>query len=150
MILMAEEKHLDLLVNVTLDVMSDLPNYAGVAYDKEHTRSMLTQYLNCPGLAIFFEEIDGVVTGLYMGIVAPQWFTPTLEMSELMFWVHRDFRCTTLARRLIKTMEAWAISEGAKKLFLAAASGYETDRVMTLYDRMGYRSFSRIACKEVG
>ena len=66
-----------------------------------------------------------------------------------MFWVRADFRTTHLARLLIKTMERWAIEKGAKKLIIAAASGYETARVEKFYNRMGYKTCALMTSKEV-
>lgn len=149
MILMAEQKHVELLVNVTKDVLDDLPNYAGVEYDIEHSRNMLNLYINTPGLGCFFEADGDVLCGFIMGMVAPQWFTPTLEFSEIMFWVRKEYRKSNLAVRLLVTMEEWAIHKGAKKIFMAAASGYKTEAVMRFYNRRGYRNFSQIACKEI-
>lgn len=149
MIFMATMEHIDMLTNVTADVLADMPNYANVEYDRDHARHMLTQYINLPCLGVFFKEVNGEVVGLYIGVVGPQWFSPAIELSEIMLWVRKDYRPADLGRRLIKVAEEWGISKGAKKVFLAAASGYETDRVIKLYNRMGYKDFSRIACKEV-
>lgn len=149
MIIKASSEHIDILTNVVADVLADLPNYAGVEFDREHTRRMLGIYLDLPGLGCFFEAVDGEVVGLFMGMIHPQWFTPTLEMSELMFWVRADYRATPLARQLMCAMEAWAVPGGARKLLVAAASGYETARVERFYNRMGYRTCALITCKEV-
>jgi GNAT superfamily N-acetyltransferase len=149
MITKADHSHIDMLARAAVGVLADLPNYATVEYDIEHTRNMLNLYLGLDGLACFFEEHDGEVIGLFMGMVAPQWFSPTLEMSELMFWVRSDFRTTPLARLLIKTMEQWAIEKGAKKLIIAAASGYETARIEKFYNRMGYKTCALMSSKEI-
>lgn len=148
-IIRATAEHIDMLTSVTADVLNDLPNYAGVQLDLDHTRQMLQVYIGLPDLAIFFSEVDGEIVGLFIGMVHPQWFTPTLEMSELMFWVRSDYRSTPLAKRLIKTMEEWAIPRGAKRLFMAAGSGYETERVEKFYRRLGYGTRTTISCKEV-
>ena len=145
----ATAEHIDMLTNVTESILKDLPNYAGVKLDLEHTRRMLEVYISLPDLSIFFSEVDGEIVGLFMGMVHPQWFTPTLEMSELMFWVRSDYRTTPLAKQLIRTMEEWAIPRGAKRLFMAAGSGYETERVEKFYRRLGYGTRTVISCKEV-
>lgn len=149
MIQRATAEHIDLLVRASVGVLDDLPNYAGVVYDPDHTRRMMEVYMRLPDLGIFFEEEDGQVVGLIMGMIHPQWFTPTREMSELMFWVRPDHRKSPLARQLIKTMEEWAIPRGARKIFMAAGSGYETERVEKFYRRLGYKVRTVIACKNI-
>lgn len=149
MIVRANREHIEMLTRAAVGVLADLPNYAGVVYDIDHTRRMLEIYIGLPDLAIFFKEVDGEVVGLFMGMVHPQWFTPNLEMSELMFRVRSDYRTTPLAKQLIRTMEEWAVPMGVKKLFMAAGSGYETERVEKFYRRLGYTTRTVIACKEV-
>ena len=149
MIIRAGKEHIEMLTRAAVGVLADLPNYANVVYDIEHTRHMLNIYIDLPDLAIFFKEVEGEVVGLFMGMIHPQWFTATLEMSELMFWVRADYRTTPLAKQLIKVMEEWAIPRGAKKLFMAAGSGYETERVEKFYKRLGYTTRTVIACKGV-
>ena len=149
MIVRANNDHIEMLARAALGVLDDLPNYAGVTYDIEHSRKMLETYLCLPDLGCFIEIADGEVVGMFMGMVHPQWFTPTLEFSELMFWVRSDYRKTSLARQLMKSAEEFAISRGAKKLIVAAASGYQTERVEKFYNRLGYHTCALMTCKEV-
>lgn len=138
-----------LLAHTGVHVLNDLPNYKDSVYDIEHTLSVIKLYLDIPGVGCFYKEVDGEVVGLFLGIVAAPWFTPEPEMSEIMFWVREDYRRTSTARELIKTMEQWATQEGAKKLLMAAGSGYETSRVEKFYNRLGYRTWALTTCKEV-
>lgn len=149
MIRQARPEDIDMLVRASAGVLDDLPNYTGVEYDPEHTRRMLEVYMTLPDMGIFFKEAGGEIIGLFMGMVHPQWFTPSLEMSELMYWVRADFRNTPLARDLLKVAEEWAVSRGARKLFVAAGSGYETERVENFYRRLGYTTRTVICCKGV-
>lgn len=149
MIRRATMDDIEILTNVAEDVLADLPNYASAHVNKDHSRAMLRTFLGLEDLGCFFEEKDGEIVGLFMAMVHPQWFTPCLEMSELMFWVRKDQRRTSLARDLLKVAEEWAVSRGAKKLLIAAGSGYETERVVKFYQRYGYEPWSVITCKEV-
>jgi GNAT superfamily N-acetyltransferase len=149
MIIKADRSHVELLAASAEGVLSDLPNYANVEQDINHTRNMLTLYLGLDGLGCFFKEVDGKVVGLFMGIVAAQWFSPTLEMAEIMFWVRKDYRTTDLAVRLIRSMEEWATGIGAKRLIMASSSGFNTDGVEKFYNFMGYKTNAIQCVKEV-
>lgn len=149
MIERASVEHAEMLARAGVGVLQDLPNYAGVPFDMEHTLTMLKLYLPLPDVGCFFKQVAGEVVGFYMGIVSAPWFTPQREMSEIMFWVREDHRCSTLARTLIKTMEEWAKSLDAHKLFIAAGSGYETKRVEKFYNHMGYITCALTTCKEI-
>lgn len=149
MIQRATREHIDMLSAAGVHLLNDLPNYASVECDPMHTKQMLNLYIDLPDLAIFFKEVDGEVVGLFMGLVAAPWFSPTKEMSEIMFWVREDHRRSNLAVRLIHTVEEWAKSLGAKRLILAAASGYETARVEKFYNYLGYKTNALQCCKEL-
>lgn len=149
MIQRATREHIAMLSVAGAELLNDLPNYANVERDPAHTLRMLDAFIDLPDLAIFFKEIDGEVVGLFMGIVAPPWFSPTLEMSEIMFWVREDQRRSGLARELMSAMEEWAKSMGAKRLTMAAASGYETARVEKFYNRLGYKTNALQCTKEI-
>jgi GNAT superfamily N-acetyltransferase len=149
MIQRATMEHIDMLSVAGIDVLNDLPNYASVECVPSHTKAMLTLYIGLPQLGCFFKEVNGEVVGLFMGIVTAPWFSPTLEMSEIMFWVRQDHRTTGLADRLMTTMEEWAIGLGAKRLIMAAASGYKTKSVERYYNWRGYKTNAVQCCKEL-
>lgn len=149
MIQRATREHIDMLSVAGVKVLNDLPRYASVKVDPEHTKGMLTAYLDVPVLGIFFKEVEGEVVGLFMGCVAAPWFSPEKEMDEIMYWVREDHRTTNLAVRLLNTAEAWAKSLGAKRVNLASASGYETERVVRFYNYLGYKTSGTQCCKEI-
>jgi len=141
---------IDKLAVMGVKCLNDLPNYSTAKCDPEHTRKQLLLYIGIPDMAIFYKEDEqGEIVGVLMGIVAAPWFTSDKEMSEIMFWVREDYRKSRLAFELIKVMEEWAITAGAKKIIMAAASGYETKRVEKLYNWLGYQSNAIQCCKEV-
>lgn len=141
--------HADMLARTGVGVLQDLPNYKDVPYDPEHTLRTIQTYLHLPQIGCFFKQVNGEVVGFFLGIIGDQWFTPQKEMSEIMFWVRKDYRSTSLARDLIKAMEVWAKEQGAVKLFIAAGSGYETARVEKFYNRLGYKTTALTTCKEI-
>ena len=150
MIEKASLEHIDILVSSGREVLADLPNYAGVPFDEEHSKNALTMYLSLPIFGCFFKRVDNKVVGVLMGVVGAPWFTPQNEMSEIIFWVHRDYRRTGISRELIKAMEHWAVNElNAKKLLMAAGSGYETERITKFYNKLGYRTWGTSTCKEI-
>jgi len=149
MIERAGVEHAQILARAGIDVLQDLPNYAGVPFVMSHTVTMLEKYIPLPEIGCFFKQVGGEVVGLFMGVIGSQWFTPQLELSEVMFWVRSDYRSTPLARDLIKTMEAWAKTKDAHKIIMAAGSGYQTERVEKFYNRLGYKTTALTTCKEI-
>ena len=140
----------DKLVAAGVGVLADLPNYSSVHYCPDHARKMLLGFIALEALGVFFVENEAAeVVGLFMGVVAPQWFTPVLEMSELMFWVREDMRGSSAGRSLLLEAEEWAKGKGAKLSIIAAGSGWETERVVKYYERKGYRRWSVCCCKEL-
>ena len=150
MIQRATKEHINMLARAGIGLVDDLPTYASAERNIEHTTNMLNIYIGLPQLGIFFKEVDGEIVGIFMGIVAAPWFSPILEMSEIIYWVRADYRKSDLGKRLIKTMEEWAISMGAKRLILAVASGYRTETVAKYYNMLGYQNNGIQCCKEVG
>lgn len=144
----ATREDIDLLSTAGVKVLNDLPNYSSMVCDPKHTRWMLEQFIDLPQLGIFFKEVNGEVVALYMGIVAPPWFSPSLELSEIMLWVREDFRGTSLATKLIALSEEWGKSMGAQRCVLAAASGYKPQAVERFYNKKGYRTTGIQCTKE--
>lgn len=149
MIKKATVQDIDKLVNTGIGVLGDMPNYATSEYDPEHVKTMATAYIALPNLGIFFEELDGEIVGLYMGIVSFHWFSPTLELSEIMLWVRSDHRGKSIARKLISASEEWAITQGAKRSVLATSSGYKIDKIEKYYNRLGYKTTGLQCTKEL-
>lgn len=149
MIERAGVEHCEMLARAGVGVLQDMPNYAGVPFDMNHTISQLKLFLPLPNLGCFFKQVDGEVVGFYMGIIAAPWFTPELEAAEIMFWVRPDYRKTDLAKRLIEVAEEWARDNHAAKILIAAGSGYRTEPVLRFYRRMGYHPFGTTTCKEL-
>jgi len=94
-------------------------------------------------------EVDGRVVGMLVGTLTAPWFAPSTVMAaELAWWVQPEARGTTVAVRLVKEYEAWAINHGAQIIAMSSLNNGEAERVANMLRRMGYAQSERTYTKE--
>ena len=76
--------------------------------------------------------------GYLMGVCFEHYFSNTLTVSDLGFYVAEAWRSPQLARSMLKDLEAWAWSMGAADISLGVTAGIADPQVVKLYERLGY------------
>ena len=75
-------------------------------------------------------------------VVNPSFFGHDLTASDLMLYVVPEKRGSTIAHRIIKKYEEWAISQNVTEISLGISTGISVERTSKFYEALGYRQKS--------
>jgi len=125
-----------LLREVRLRALQDAPDAFGSTFAEESEHSDDWWVTGTENLAWFVAENEGEAVGLAAGIpVGAEW--NRRDCPEIIsMWVESSRRGTDVAHTLLKTVIAWAESEGAREVSLSVADG--NDRARRFYERAGF------------
>lgn len=102
------------------------------------------------GLCVFVAELNGDVVGMLVAAITSPWFAPHIRMaSELAWWMEPEARGTTIAIRLVKEYESWAVKHGAQIITMSSLSNESADRVGNMLRRLGYAQGESTHLKEI-
>tara|TARA_Y100000401_G_scaffold40762_1_gene31007 strand:+ start:417 stop:866 length:450 start_codon:yes stop_codon:yes gene_type:complete len=97
----------------------------------------------------YVSEQDGVINGIWAGMVIPVWFAEESKVTDIMFYVDKQKRGTTIALHLLNAAEHWAISKGVKSLSIGLSSGIDTESTVCFLERIGYNNSVVVMEKEL-
>lgn len=78
------------------------------------------------------------VGAVLIASLACNWYSPTLQASELIVYVHPDVRCSGRARELVSKYIEWAKEKGAKKINIGVSLDICQEKVGSLYRSIGF------------
>jgi GNAT superfamily N-acetyltransferase len=90
-------------------------------------------------LVALVAEMDGVLVGILVGFATEHFFSDARYASDLVIYVHPDYRGSTAAIRLMATFEGWARARGCVELRIGAATGINPEKTDRFYKGIGYR-----------
>jgi len=94
-------------------------------------------------------EKDAEIVGMFLGYITPFFFSSQKIAGDLVLFVTPKERGSSVALRLIREYEAWAIANGAKQIMLGVTTGVNEERTKELFLRLGYKPAGAIVKKEV-
>ena len=97
----------------------------------------------------YVNEEDGVINGLWAGMIAPVWFAEDYKVVDIVFYVDKQKRGSTIAFHLLNAAEHWAKSKGVKSLTIGLSSGIDTERTVCFLNRIGYNNSVVVMEKEL-
>lgn len=136
MIVPFEEKHLPELIYNLKDWIKEYPIYKDYPVDPEYTREYLTRIIENVQGSVLIQ--DGEIQGVLLYALAPTFFSPVLEASELAYFISPEYRSYRNAVGLIKSATAQAFDLGAVRITLGNSSGHRVDSINKLYSRLGF------------
>lgn len=86
--------------------------------------------------------LDDQCVGFGAFVVNPSFFGHDLTASDLMLYVVPEKRGSTIAHRIIKKYEEWAISQNVTEISLGISTGISVERTSKFYEALGYRQKS--------
>lgn len=93
--------------------------------------------------------VEGVVVGMLGGYCTEDFFGHDKIAGDFVFYVSPEKRGGTLGVRLLKAFEAWATQAGARWMRPGVSTGNEVDRIVGLYEHLGYSVIGVQLMKEV-
>lgn len=106
---------------------------------KEEIELGLRNVLERGGGVAFVAEVDGRIIGAIVGLMTTPWWSPSCPVAaELAWWVEEEHRGGRAGVRLLRTLERWGASRGARFTALSGLVSVGEDRTGSLLARLGY------------
>ena len=97
-----------------------------------------------------FLAYDGdIPVGFVSACVVPFFWSDYQRASDLGFYVKPDYRGSSAAPRLLRAIENWARSMGAKQFCMGQSLGGKVDAMRAFYERSGYQICGFNSVKEL-
>lgn len=123
-----------------VDEAQDLPNqseqYRSIEQDPFYTRAYLSQAITA---GYMFGAVNEEKASFILGQVGSAWYSPQIEVSELLLWVPTRFRGARTALGLIRLFTELAMDYDPKVIHVGATLDIvNNDRTLKLYELVGY------------
>jgi GNAT superfamily N-acetyltransferase len=133
----------DFIADCLLDIHAESPAYSRFEIDHTHARAHLNGM--CSNGYGYIEPDKGFIL---FGSMA-QWFSPTIELYEILLYVRPEFRGGMTAIRLVKAMEGYAERVGITTIHVGTSLGISDEKAIKLYQGLGYSISSTGLSKSV-
>ncbi len=115
-------------------------------YDLDKVEAMLRFCIYDDNAVVYVMEMDEVVVGGIVGVVAEMWASYDLSATEVAWFVDKKYRGRG-ALKLLRAFEDWAESKEADYITVADIEGIAN--LEPLYRRMGYSKVETSYSKRV-
>jgi GNAT superfamily N-acetyltransferase len=107
----------------------------------EEMQTNIESMLTAGTIKCLVAEVNGEIVGMIAFALVVAWFAPSVLLaSELAWWVEERARGTTVAIRLVRAYEKWAIDNGAKLIAMSSITVDANDSVGNMLSRIGYEA----------
>ena len=136
----------ELLSNLPIWI-KDHPAYIDYHVDTAHTRTVLESMKEMLHGQVLIDS-NGEIRGAIIFLLAPTFYSPCLEASELVYFIEPEFRSYRNAVHLIKKASEDVFSKGAVRVTMGNSGGHRTATIEKLYTRLGFHPASGTYYKE--
>lgn len=98
---------------------------------------------------VFYEEENGVVTGIFGGVFSPDMFSGRMTGVENFWYVAPHKRGGSLALRLLKAFEDEAKARKCERIILVTLEALSPESVGKIFQRRGYSVLEHSYAKEL-
>ena len=117
--------------------------FSVLRYDCEKVANLVHHLISSDQCALVAEE-DGVVVGLFIGMILPHWCSSDLVSMDMALFVNPEKRGGMTAAKLVKTYRQWAIDRGAKMVGIGVNTGVHAEVTGKLYERIGFKMIGQL------
>lgn len=117
-------------------LLAESPELRGVQVEREMVRFVLEK---SPHVKCLVHVQEGTLLAVVILQVGPVWYAPRRRCArDLLVWIAPGWRGGSLAVRLIRGIEAWALEHAVDDLYLSQSTGINVERTAAFYERLGY------------
>jgi len=120
-----------------------------ICFDAEHVRALLVRLITEPAGLVMVAVVDRLPIGMFVAMCHGGITSPSLQATELAWWVEPEHRGSRLSMEMLQRYEAWAIEKGCALATLACIQPFKGDMVRRLYERMGFRGIEQSFAKRL-
>lgn len=141
-----ELSDVDFIIRSLQQMRTESPVYGECADDPEYVASTLRNLILC-------DVMYGVVApgkGFLLYTMQPTWFCADVYANEQLMYVHPDYRGGSTAFKLILSFVNAAEDAKCKYCAAGASSGINDERVLKLYQRIGFKPWKHGVRLQIG
>lgn len=114
------------------------PRFSRMSFAEGKASSVIDFLIADPSGCAFVADDGDRIVGMMGGIVVEHFFSRALTASDLVLYVLPQHRGSSVAVRLVRQFEQWAIAAGACEVVLSVGTELQAERTATLFERLGY------------
>lgn len=117
----------------------------------EFSENKVLQLLERPNVFGAFSLTGNCITGFFLGVVQPMWFSEARFGFDLALYMRPEYRQrrTPDAVRLIREFEKFCAEQGCSEINLGSTAEISTESAKRLYAKLGYKECGFISRKEL-
>lgn len=119
-----------------------------IEYNEADCIASLTRFMET-GSFIGLVADDGHIVGMLGGLFSPVYFNYSHTSGEELFWFVADDAPQMTGIKLLKAMESAARDKGCRSWQMKSLDRLGGERMVRLYERMGYRRAESMFIKEL-
>lgn len=112
------------------------PRFSDITFSRSKAEALMCRLLDVGGA--FVAEQNGVLVGMFGGVVVEYMFSEERYASDLAVYVTPPYRGSSAFIRLVAAFEQWAISQNAREIILGVSTDVGTAGTLMMYERLGY------------
>jgi len=109
-----------------------------LGFDEDVVFWRLQQALDNPDYFVNVLTVDDSVEGICVGFTVQSITSTTVQASEISWYVNEKHRGSSYSIRLMKRLEEWAKSRGAKCLAMISLERLNPELSESIYEKLGY------------
>lgn len=135
----ARRDDIEHLVRMGAALSSEAPEFAGMAYNHDKVRRLLTTLHDSPHGFVMVAEDGGQIAGLMVAAATEHWAFDALVAFDLALYVAPGQRGARHGAALLKAYAQWCRDVGAVRGTAGVSTGIHPDATGQLYESVGAR-----------
>lgn len=130
------------LVEMGRALHDESPRYQGMEYSEAKVAGLAERIITGPlseTAVIVVADIDGVLVGMFVAVVADRWFCDEKYVTDLTVYVRPHHRGGRTFFRLAMAFEQWATYRGVMEKAIGVSTEINAEQTVHAYKRLGYR-----------
>ena len=145
-----KEADFESVVGLAKQMHAEAPTYRDFAFDPAKVQALCQICFDMDDwICVVVEDDDGEIIGFTAAGAIATLFGHELVVEDLAFYVHPSRRGTTAAVRMLRMIETWAKTLGAKAIRMGITTGTNPTQTAKFLSRFGYAETGWLYTKSV-
>lgn len=137
------------IVHVGKIMHGESPRFSKFPYAPGKVAKFTAALMASPGSTVIVAENHAGIVGFYGGFIAEHYFSESKFASDAAVFVCPAYRGGSAFVRMAMMFEEWARKHGAVEFAPAMSTEVNSDKVLKMYERLGYRLSGHLVVKDV-
>lgn len=145
---LATESELGDVLDLCKSLVKESPVFSQQPFNERTTTAFIQHQINKDAVLVALDEYQNIV-GAAICAVYVDWRTGQRIAIEQGIYVLPEYRNTKAGILLVKGFKEWALHNDAERIQIGTMSGIEAERVVKLYERLGFTQCGYVLEQEI-